>query len=166
MEITKDVNVEMPCNPSDLQDVWSFIGTLEEYSREVAAAILVRYSHEAGRWVGVSTIAIDERISAAIKVRKEWEQAGDVFDRWSLLNKFTLGVYGKLYEKPIMPEHPEDPLATPLISRIIISGLNSLIREGLATTDGEYIYPSPKLIYKVAEKYKRKTVPAAIGMSA
>ncbi|MCX6224763.1 MAG: hypothetical protein NTV01_08455 [Bacteroidia bacterium] len=59
----KDIITEMPCRPDELNIPWSFIGTLGSYEKEVAAAILLRYSHDAGRWVGVSAIGLDERIS-------------------------------------------------------------------------------------------------------
>ncbi|MCX6224764.1 MAG: hypothetical protein NTV01_08460 [Bacteroidia bacterium] len=79
-------------------------------------------------------------------------------------NKATLGIYGRLHGKPMMPEHPKDQLATPLISHFVIVGFTCLIQEDLASIEGGFIFPTPQLIEKVLEKWKK--VIAQVGVTA
>jgi len=145
----------MPCAPVNLLDAWAFQNTLGTYEKELAAAILIRYSLAADKWVGVNAEILDERISNANYALLKHEQVKELIRDWELKNKLTAGIYGLFHKRPKDPEPLTDPLATPLSTTFLTAGLIGLIREGLAISDGKFIFPTPQLINQVAKRYKK-----------
>jgi len=154
----KDLIQEMPCNPGDLKICWSFIEALEDGREEIAAAILLQCSQETGHWVGVSTSSLDKKISSAKIGWQQWLKCMESANDWKVRNEMTLGIYGLFFKKPALPELPSNfPMGVPFFAESVATGFRHLIRSGLATINGNYIFPTPQLVVKIAQKYKKDT---------
>lgn len=152
----RDVKVEMPFRVEDFQSLpGQLYETFGKAEPEIAAAVLLRYSIEAGRWVGISVDDLVFRMQMAQSDRRRYDEAVENLRKWTFLSKTTRGVYGAFCLKPKIPETPEDPLGSPDISAFTWIGFFYLANSDLVKIEEDFVYPTPALINRVAEKWKK-----------
>lgn len=170
------VEEKMPCEPEAIRIGHYFLpATLGRVEREEAAARIIYFSHQYGRWVGVSwprlkTMLIED-YERQIELEKACRRYLEERHAWLkksyahlFLSVLTLGVWALLVVKSKPPVHEE--VETPPLTGIyafgaphVITGITELLDRGMLkkATLGEgeevvdILFPTPALVMRIME---------------
>lgn len=171
---------EMPCHPNQIYILrWALPNTLDKSELEEAAARILSFSQEQGKWVGVSWLTILNQIKSELEIeaaaekirRKNWahRQLNKMaMKKYRLLCTFTLGLWSLLASRPEIPDDicpPSSPLSISAIRgpKAIIYGVNVLLQKKFLRTEycfgSDYhtetvFFPTPLLIQRIMQAQK------------
>jgi hypothetical protein len=175
---------QMPCTPGEIGAIWHWVfpATFNRMEREEAAARLVSFSQEAGRWVGVSWNRLVEMMQTDYKELFEYQKAQE--HNWReerralrsnrqhrLRSILTFGIYGRFvkpYEPKFVPVNDYQEIFTGIFSSrgagFVAEGLTELVEKDLlrqlVEREGQpdelrVFFPTSALIERIMQKRGR-----------
>lgn len=145
-----EMNEKMPCEPSDICIWrWALPSVLGHAESEEAAARIIHFSQQLGRWVGVSWKKLGLMIKEDLRKEKEGEQADKRFDEEE---------ENSVVETADLPEI-EIPLSGIYIygPKFVAKGIYDLVEKdflrmsvvGEGDDARDVFYPTPKLVERI-----------------
>ncbi|MDD4358332.1 MAG: hypothetical protein PHY30_00780 [Candidatus Pacebacteria bacterium] len=147
-----------PCTPQDIRiPRYTLLGTLQHAEPEEAAARILTFSQEAGKWVGVSASKLDEMVQADLKQERDRREKCNEYGRkkrdYAIKCLFTFGLYAVFVQKPVWKS--EEPLPFSLVYMMgmnaIVQGIYQLHDKGYLRLDEGILYPTEDLVRRIME---------------
>lgn len=147
-----EMSDEMPCDSRDICIWrWALPSVLGHAESEEAAARIIYFSQQLGRWVGVSWKKLGLMIKEDLRKETEEEKAGRCFYE---------SEKSSIVETGDLPEN-EIPLSGVYVygPQFVVKGIHDLLEKGFLrmSTEGEgddaydVFYPTPKLVERIME---------------